>query len=402
MRTTARRNLRSAAIACTIMASLIGVSVASSAPATATPDRLVDNETVYAIMDAAGVPKTTVVVDWLQVEGNGAMTLVDPAPGAGAVESLTDGFAPTRSGNDVIADVTVDGTGDYFYRAETTAELPLDVSVTYILDGVETAPADLAGKSGRLKIDISLHNELERRETITYEGADGVQRSTEATYTVPLLCVPQFEIDGRRMKNIDAPKGAQLAITGSTRTYAIPMLPSPDLTETIEMDATDIELASMIISVFPKLPASADFSVADDLIELRDGLSQLATLSDGHLQVVDGIVEGMGGYDLSGATKAAEGLAALRTALGTMASGAGDLAKLSAGQQAYLDGVISGIDAGQFDSLSQLRGAIGQMRQGAADLETGVNGLSSLLDGQVALTAQLQASNSSLMSLIHI
>lgn len=390
------RSARSAAIALLTAVCLLGATAASSAPSPVTPKRIVDNETVYAVMDATGALRTTIVVDWLQVEGTGTMTLADPAAAADSIETLTDGFAPALAGGLVTADVTVEGNGDYFYRAETTAELPLDVRVTYFLDGAETPPAELAGKSGRLRIDIALHNRLDRTETITYAGADGAEQSTEVTYTVPLLCIPQLKIDGTRMTNIVPPDGAQLAITGNTLTYAIPMLPSPDETASIEMDARDIELASMIISVFPKLPASADFSVADDLIDLRDGLSRLGQLSVGHLQVVDGIVGGMGAYDLTGATQAAEGIAALRTSLGTMARGAGDLAKLSAGQRAYLDGVINGIDAGQFDSLGQLQAAIGQMRQGAAELEAGVNGLSTLLDGQIALTAQLQASNSAL------
>src|SRR5512139_3472398 len=113
---------------------LLTATLASSAPAPGQPTSIVDNETVYVVADATGAPQTTVVVDWLQVGGSGTYTITDPAPGAGDIESLTEGFQPAKSGENVVATVEVDGTGDYFYRANSTAALPLEVRMTYYLD----------------------------------------------------------------------------------------------------------------------------------------------------------------------------------------------------------------------------------------------------------------------------
>ncbi|MBN2847945.1 MAG: hypothetical protein JXP72_05770 [Coriobacteriia bacterium] len=385
-------------VAAITAASLFAASVASSAPAPGTPDAIVDNETVYVVADATGVPQTVVVVDWLQVQGTGTYELTDPAAGAGEIESLTDGFSPAIIGDVVGATVAVDGYGDFFYRAETEQALPIDINVTYQLDGEEIAPADLAGESGRLRIQIEVVNHLERTELVTFEDADGATESAEVTYTVPLLCIPQLELDGTRMTDIVAPDGAQLAIAGQTRTYAIPVVPSPRETVAIEMTARDIELAPMIVSAFPGLPASPDFSVVDQLAELRDGLGLLGQLSSGHLQVVQGISEGMGAYDISAATGAAEGLGELTTGLGELASGADGLAQLSAGQYAYLDGVITSIDTSQFDSLGQLTSAIASMTVAASQLETATAGLVTLLDGQIALAEAIRTSNAGLLA----
>lgn len=389
---------RASAIAALTAASLFAATVASSAPAPGTPDAIVDNETVYVIADASGAPQTTVVVDWLQVQGTGTFDLADPAAGAGKIESLTDGFSPAKSGDVVEASVAVDGYGDFFYRAETDQALPIDVSITYRLDGERMAPADLAGKSGRLRMEIEVVNHLERTETVTYENADGVTESSEVTYTVPLLCIPQLELDGTRMTDIVAPDGAQLAIAGQTLTYAIPVVPSPRKTVAIEMTARDIELAPMILSAFPGLPASPDFSVVDQLAELRDALDSLGQLSSGHLQVVQGISQGMGSYDLSAATGAAEGLSALTSGLGDLATGADGLAKLSAGQYAYLDGLVGSIDTSRFDSLGGLSSAISSMTVAASQLETGTAGLVSLLDGQIAMAEAVKTSNAGLLA----
>ncbi|HSQ21428.1 MAG TPA: hypothetical protein VLQ52_01325, partial [Coriobacteriia bacterium] len=124
---------RMAVVAAATALGLFATTAASSAPSPAPPDSVVDNETVYVVADATGTPRTTVVVDWLQVAGSGTVRIADLAPGAGAIESRTDGFAPERSGDDLVADVTVDGTGDFFDRAETEQELPLDVRLTYFL-----------------------------------------------------------------------------------------------------------------------------------------------------------------------------------------------------------------------------------------------------------------------------
>lgn len=389
------RIARRSALAATLTAvCLLSATMSSSASSEGVaPDSIVDNETVYVVADASGAPQTAVVVDWLQVQGVGALNIVDPVSGAESIESLTDGFEPEFANGAVRATVQTDGYGDYFYRAVTSDPLPIDVNVSYFLDGEDVAPADLAGMSGRLRIEITIVNHLERMEVVEYENADGGLESSEVTYTVPLLCIPQLEIDGTKMTDIVPPEGAQLAIAGSTLTYAIPVVPSPEETVAIEMTAREIELAPMIVSAFPGLPASPDFSVVDSLLELRGGLEQLGQLSSGHLQVVQGISEGMAQYDVSSMSAASAGISQLRSALAQMQSGATGLSQLAAGQYAYLDGVIAGIDTSQFDSLDDLVAGITAMRQASADLESGITGLIALVDGQIALVQQMEVLN---------
>lgn len=398
MRINGRHARRVAVTAAVAAVSLVGASAAPAQPA-AGVEKIEDTETVYAVMDATGGLKSTIVVDWLHVEGDGTVSIVDPAPEADAIESLTDGFEPNLSGDDVVAEVTVDGRGDFFYRAETQKDLPIDVKVTYTLDGDVVDPAELAGKSGRLKIDISIHNKLEREDTVSYEDADGVTRSTEVTYTVPMMCAPQVVLDGRRMYDIVPPEGAQVMVTGSNRTVVVPMMPSPDATATIEMQAEDIEIDPIMITALPMLPATPDLSSADQLAELNGGIKQLRQLSEGHVKVLEGVAAGIGSADMSEATKAAEGLKQLQGGLAKMASGTDGLAKLSQAQVAYLDGLISNIDASQFESVTQLQGALSQLRSGVGGVRAGAETLVQILDAQIALLDQIRSSNSELVAL---
>ena len=69
-----------------------------------------------------------------------------------------------------------------------------------------------------------------------------------------------------------------------------------------------------------------------------------------------------------------------------------------AGQYAYLDGVIAGIDTSQFESLDDLVSAITAMREAAADLESGLNGLVALVDGQIVLVQQMDSLNAAALA----
>ncbi|MDI6692317.1 MAG: hypothetical protein QMD76_03280 [Anaerosomatales bacterium] len=401
MRFTYVRSRRFLALATTValVAAVLGTGTAASAPSPKKPGSIADSETVYAICDASGAVKKTVVVDWLHLTGEGQLEFSDPAPDASALQSLSNGFAPRLEGGRVRGSVESTGVTDVFYRVETKRELPLDISARYELDGVEMAPADLAGKSGRLAITLSFHNRLERRETISYTDSFGAARSEEVTYSVPLLCIPQFKIDGTRMTVVEAPEEAQVAVTGSTSTYAVPVMPSPDASMTIVLDARDIELQPLIISVFPKLPASPDFSVASELSKVVDVLDGLAQLSDGQRQVVTGILDGMEGFDTSAMSGAASGLDAMRSGLQQLTEGANGVGALAAAQVQYLDGVIAGIDTGAFDDLAQLQAALQQLAQGVAQAHDGAEQVVSLLDGQIAVLDQIRTSNASLLAL---
>ncbi|MCX8007934.1 MAG: hypothetical protein N3B11_07505 [Coriobacteriia bacterium] len=382
-----------------LVLAVIGTQTASSAPRAAKPESVADSETVYAICDATGTVSKTVVVDWLHLTGEGLLEVADPAPGATALHSLTDGFAPELDGGVVRGSIESSGNADVFYRVETKATLPLDITVRYELDGVEVAPSELIGKSGRLAITLHAHNRFERRERITFEDGSGAVRSEEVTYSVPFLCIPQFKIDGTRMTVLEAPESAQVAVTGSTATYAIPMVPTPDATATIVLDARDIELEPLIVSVFPKLPGSADLSIAGQLAKAADALDGLATLAAGHRQVVTGILDGLEGFDASAVSGAAQGLGALRAGLGQLADGANGLATLAQAQAQYLDGVIAGIDTGAFDDLAQMRDALEQLAQGTAQARDGAEQVLALLDAQIALLDQVRSSNASLLAL---
>jgi len=392
------RGWRAISLAVMVAFAVVTTSFTSAAPSSADKVEIIDNETVYALMDATGSHRKTIVVNWTQVHADGTVTIEDPAD-VRDIESLTDGFVPEFSDGAVRWTADVDGSADFFYRAETDKPLPVELSVAYELDGRKIAPEELPGASGRLRIEISVTNKLHREEEIAFKGSGGVIKKRTEEYWVPLLCIAQVKLDGTRFTNVEA-GDAPLTITGDEMSYMLMMFPQGEDSAAIEMDGRDIEIQPVVVTVFPSMPDQADLDFADDFEQMREGLDGLAQLSEGHISVLDGILAREADLsELSGLETASEDFAALAEGVGGIRDGAEGLSRLSSGQKVYLDGVIGGIDTSCFDDIGQLQDALGQLAHGIGELKTGTDGLLALLDGQIALMQQLRASNATMLAL---
>ena len=111
------------------------------------------NETVYIITDAAGTPDSVIVSDWLK-NGDKLKELKDSS-NLSDIEVIKGDATYSGSGKTI---TWAAGGDDVYYRGTSKQELPVGVSMTYLLDGKEISAADLAGKSGKLTIKIKYTN----------------------------------------------------------------------------------------------------------------------------------------------------------------------------------------------------------------------------------------------------
>lgn len=111
------------------------------------------SETVYVNLDPTGRPYDTVVTDWLHSDTPG-VTFEDVSD-LKDIENIKGDRGPRQEGERL--SWQLDGT-DLYYTGRTGKELPLEVKITYRLDGKEYDPQELAGKSGRLEIRLSFKN----------------------------------------------------------------------------------------------------------------------------------------------------------------------------------------------------------------------------------------------------
>lgn len=206
---------------------------------------------------------------------------------------------------------------DIFYRGTLDKTQPIEVEITYYLDGKKAELKEIIGKEGHIKIEYKFKNNQKNRVYINGK--------TENIYT-PFMTTLATIIKGQDTKNISVENG-KVINTGS-RTIVVAVA-SPGLYEstkidefrnlndiTVEFDTKSFELGTAYIVSTPKLLEEKDLSLFKkvntlessvnmlktnmDLLdkgakELEKGANQLqsgsATLSDSLLQVVTSIGE---------------------------------------------------------------------------------------------------------------
>lgn len=173
----------------------------TTAPKT-TPGGVDKSETVYAKANADGTVTETTVEAVLKAR-DGA-TIPDVAALRDIINKEGDEEYTTGADNAL----TWQNSGSAItYEGKSDAALPVTTRVTYYLNGVETAPDDLAGQSGRVRIRFDYTNHT--RETVTVDGQ-------EYTVSVPFTAITAVILDGDKFSNVEADNGKVIELDGQT------------------------------------------------------------------------------------------------------------------------------------------------------------------------------------------
>ena len=324
-----------------------GVDKSETVYAKANADGTVTETTVEAVLkarDGATIPDVAALRDIINKEGDEEYT-------AGADNALTW----QNSGSAIT------------YEGKSDAALPVTTRVTYYLNGVETAPDDLAGQSGRVRIRFDYTNHT--RETVTVDGQ-------EYTVCVPFTAITAVILDGDKFSNIEADNGKVMELDGTTAVLGTAMPGLADslrLTEfepledteipayfEVSADVTDFSLDFTATILTPSALDDLDTGDLSDLDDLSDTLDDLTVAAD---ELADG----------TGAL--ADGVQALYDGFHEYADG---VQGLNEGAEALADGLTQLYDSGTAlvdganalrDGLSAVSGAVGGMTSG----DTGSN-----------------------------
>lgn len=339
-------------------------------------------ETVYVVADASGVEKSVIVSEWLK-NPEGAKQLVD-ATDLKDVTNVKGEEAYTENSDGTIT-WQADGN-DIYYQGTTDKELPIDMKITYTLDGKKVSADEIAGKSGKVTIRMDYTNKETVKTTI-----DGKQEEVVVPFTAisGMILTDDFT-------NVQVTNGKVISDGKNQVVVGIAM---PGMKDSLDVESkdfdTDVEIPEYVevsadvedfsLDMTMTLLMSdvlADLQLQDslDLSELEDSID---TLSDASTQLVDGSGE------------LAEGLDTLRNSMDDYASGVNSLKD---GVDAYTTGVSQ-----VKDGIDQLKDRSGALVTGANDLSAGVNQISEsftsekgLVNGAAALEAGVNQLNSAL------
>ena len=314
------------------------------------------SETVYAVMNGDGSIKSTTVSEHLY-SASGLSGVTDKTT-LTDIQNTESDAAFTQNGEELVWNTE---DTDVYYKGNTDKALPIDVKVTYALDGQEAALEDLIGKSGHLTVTVALKN----NETGTVE-VNGKDR----TIVTPLITAVGV-ILGEDASNVTAEHG-MIESAAKSSVAAFVTLPGvresldgllPDQmdsiedylqdTVTVEADVQDFTCPQVMVACATSTAALGTDNVFDlnSINDLTDGINQLndamSQLMDGASQLVDGTSQLANGVLalLDGANTLNNGAATLDDGLGQLTNGLDTLtsnnAALDAAAQQVADGVLA-------------------------------------------------------------
>ena len=281
------------------------------------------DESVYLLSDANGNVYNTIVSDHLVNTDDAATiedksTLSDIKNVKGDEEFKQDGDKLTwqADGNDI------------YYQGTSDEEAPVSQKVTYYLDGDEIAPADLAGKSGKVTIRFDYTNNSSYKETVN---------GSEVDVKVPFAAVTAMVLDDS-FTNVEVTNG-KVQSNGDSNIiigYALPgikdslgvkdsdFIDDLDLPEYFEVsaDVENFELSTAMTIVADAgsmvSMSTGDSSSLDDMInDLSDATNDLKNGSSDLADGLDTLQSSLADY--------ASGMSELYSASGDLGKGVNTL-----------------------------------------------------------------------------
>ena len=335
-----------------------------------TSDDVTKDESVYTVLNADGSVSEITVSDILHSEDGfdnytdeSALKDVENLKSNDPVKKTTDGYTWTTKNKDV------------YYQGTSTKDLPLDVNITYTLDGDEMSAADMLGKSGHVQIKINVKNKESQdykvngktyhlaTPFVTVAGAmldqdkfsnvkinEGTVQSDSSHNIAAAVMVPGLRdglkdiLDDDTFKTLDSYLIDDVTIDADVKNFESPsiMLAAATSTDALKDEMSDAKLTD-VFDDLDKLQDATDKLVSGTQ-SLYDGADELntgaGTLNNGVSTLQNGISKLNSGASTlySGANQVAAGATTLQNGLGQLSANS---AALNSGADALAAGILA-------------------------------------------------------------
>ena len=248
--------------------------------------------------------------------------------------------------------ITIQNSEDKLYYQgimKQNTQIPWTIKVRYKLDGVEYAPSELAGKSGKLEISISIKENKNCKKNF-FENY--------ALQTV-------VQLDTNLCENIKSDE-ATMANVGGLKQLTYTILPGNEKDIKITTDVTDFEMSEIQVNgINLNLGLDKDSidtsSLTGELDKLKDAVNDLddganelndgaKKLDDGAVTLTDGIKTIQEGLDqlnskssslTSGSSEVLSALKTIQSSLNNVSTSSKDLKQLSSASTSIKSGIDS-------------------------------------------------------------
>lgn len=250
-------------------------------------------------------------------------------------------------------------------------KIPWNISLHYYLDGKEYAPHEIAGKSGKLKIQIKITKN---------EDCSGMFFDDYALQA-------SVSLDTKKCRNITAPD-AIIANSGSSKQLSYTILPGKGMDTSITADVKDFEMNEISINGI-HLNLNVDVEDKELKNKVNELINAVEELDHGALKLDDGSEKLLGASSglkngvselHSGSAVLDKGVISLQNGLQTVQNGLNSLdnksAELENGSSEFKNALkqiqtsVNAVSASGED-LTELAAASGKIKKAISDLNSG-------------------------------
>lgn len=285
-------------------------------------------ETTYAIMDSDGKLRKTIVSE--QLANNNKEKTLNDISNLKNIENTSGNEKFTQDGNNLKWNA---GGNKIQYKGNATSELPVDVKVTYYLEGQRKTAKEIAGKSGNITIRFDYDVKKE-------EVANG------KTYKHPYTMASGLILDNAHFSDVKVSGGKAVDNGNQTIAFGVAF---PSMNENLGIDRSKMNIPSFVeISAYTdKFEITGTYTIAlsglfndintteanganGKVQELKSGLNLLSDSSNKLLKGADDLV--------AGATEFDNGMAAFVLGVNKLQDGSG---QLTAGMDEFSKGLMA-------------------------------------------------------------
>jgi putative membrane protein len=310
------------------------------------------DEVIYAKLSSDGSVCAIFAINHFTIAEAGSIT---DYGNYSSVTNLTDTSPVTQNGDAVLIETN---KKNFYYQGDMdTTELPWIFDISYSLDGVKTAPWELAGKSGELRIRIL----TKRNAAISADFYDNYMLQISIT------------LDSEKCGDIKSP-GSTIASAGKNKVVTYTVMPGKDADISLNATVTDFIMTGIDISAVP-------FSTNIDLLDTDSLLKDFTELTDAISDLNDGVGELVNGVDElnMGVKKLTSGSSDIKAGLSQLSDNSGQLIQASS----QIRNAIIQIDSALNSSTKEMDlGVLTHLPQGMSQL---IYGLGDILAGLIEL-----------------
>ena len=310
------------------------------------------DEVIYGNLDANGKQQQMYVVNTFHITEPGKITDYGDYT---SVKNLTNLIEMEQVKDNAIQFETDEK--EFYYQGNMDNQpLPWDISITYLLDGEEISPAEIAGEDGHLEIQI---------KTTANDQVDSVffeNYLLQLSLTLNPSVFNNIQTDGNEA---NAGKNKQITFT---------IMPNQEETVSLEADVVNFELKPIDIVATPSSMSLDGIDIGGMTGDINSLSTAIAEVNNGVGQLNQGIADlNTGAANLgSGSSEYRNGIAELNQSSTELVNGS---SSIESALQSINKSISSGSESMDLGDLEALPEALQQIASGLGEATNGLETL---------------------------